>query len=107
MSHSRQGDRTDVEPQRAKSSESDIVPLATPPAHLVEQTKNRHRADLDKHAWEAPRAERVQDAYVGPTALNHLLMQLLALRWEVAYVWAFILRFDLLKEIKGLETVDE
>lgn len=52
----------DGQPKREQSSESDIVALSEPPAHLLEQTKQRHKEDLEKHAWQTPVADRVQDA---------------------------------------------
>ncbi|GMK57315.1 hypothetical protein CspeluHIS016_0401490 [Cutaneotrichosporon spelunceum] len=49
----------------------------------------RHEADLAQHAYEPPRPERVQDD------------------WQVAYVWAFIVKFGLLPRISSLLNLED
>ncbi|KAL1413154.1 hypothetical protein Q8F55_000903 [Vanrija albida] len=59
------------------------------PPNLLAEAKRRHDADLEKHAYEPPRPERVQDD------------------WQVAYTWAFIVKFNLRDKIRRLECLDD
>ncbi|WOO76837.1 uncharacterized protein LOC62_01G000452 [Vanrija pseudolonga] len=56
---------------------------------FLEEAKRRHEADLAKHAYEPPRPERVQDD------------------WQVAYTWAFIVKFNLRDKIRRLECLED
>ncbi|BEI86219.1 hypothetical protein CcaverHIS002_0605060 [Cutaneotrichosporon cavernicola] len=51
--------------------------------------QSRHEADLAQHAYEPPRPKRVQDD------------------WQVAYVWAFIVKFGLLPRISSLLNLED
>ncbi|ORX37258.1 hypothetical protein BD324DRAFT_625436 [Kockovaella imperatae] len=55
----------------------------------IEKAKERHQADLKHHHYEPPQAERVQDD------------------WQVAYVWAFIVKFDQQSKIRKLECLED
>ncbi|KAK4684593.1 hypothetical protein P7C73_g5580, partial [Tremellales sp. Uapishka_1] len=55
----------------------------------IAEAKARHHADLEKHKWEPPKAGRVQDD------------------WQVAYTWAFIVKFDQMDKIRKLECLDD
>jgi hypothetical protein len=83
--------------------EDDVKPK---PEHLdavqVAQAKVRYEADLKKHHYVPPVAARLQDEWV-----DGVIKKELTSSWQVAYVWAFIVKFQQINHIRKLECLEE
>ncbi|CAK9784403.1 hypothetical protein CC85DRAFT_289190 [Cutaneotrichosporon oleaginosum] len=77
------------EATRGVKEDPDGTPVEDGSSIARAAAQSRHEADLAHHAYEPPRPERVQDD------------------WQVAYVWAFIVKFGLLPRIGSLLSLEE
>ncbi|KAL7423050.1 hypothetical protein Q5752_002349 [Cryptotrichosporon argae] len=74
----------------ASADDDDVVVIDSATSERrVAEAKARHEADLRKHAYVEPKEDRVSDD------------------WQVAYVWAFIVKFGLLERIRRLECLED